>query len=194
MNPTLLDPHLVMTSLYYETWDRSTLLRSDDAAVTSHIPAGPLGLWDDDTGNRMTTVVLEADLWLVHSTDLSDPEAALHSTEGTATADHDERFDAYASTVIREAVGETLEASRDYPAPLPPDLDRWHCYTTDLGHCIVVVPYPDVLAPSASTSAAIPVHTVQRLGWEVHHGGWVCCWVPLDGEGHPVLDRADIER
>jgi hypothetical protein len=41
--------------------------------------------------------------------------------------------------IIEEVLGGYLVPNKRYPQPLPQELSRWYCYTSDGGHCILAV-------------------------------------------------------
>ncbi|HEY9879012.1 MAG TPA: hypothetical protein V6D29_11180 [Leptolyngbyaceae cyanobacterium] len=63
--------------------------------------------------------------------------------------------------------------SSSYPAPLPPELNRWHLYVADGGHSIMAILHEHYESNRDNPLAAmipIPVKTVIRQGYEVKDG------------------------
>lgn len=81
-----------------------------------------------------------------------------------------------------------------YPVTLPPELAPWYCYTPDGGHSIAVAVkrLSGDLSDPASFLVAVPVKTVQRLGW-VLRDGFVVVDVPYDPDLGVVVPPEDDE-
>jgi hypothetical protein len=87
---------------------------------------------------------------------------------------------------------------RAYGRELPEELARWHCYTLDGGHSILVVLDDGTLgdAPSQEEMAGnlvpAPVRSVERAGWRLVDG-FVVCKLPYDRTLGLVTDPGDDE-
>lgn len=106
--------------------------------------------------------------------------------------------------LIRRALGDEgfLVHGKQYPRPLPAEVEPWYCYTTDGGHCLFVV--VTSLAEEASRQPVgaadlafeamvpAPVKAVLRAGYEVRDGR-IWCDLPYDPDLGLVTDRDDDE-
>lgn len=101
--------------------------------------------------------------------------------------------------IIHDTLAAYLVPNKRYPQPLPPPLARWYCYTTDGGHCIVVVlksawdthrgdgtPITDYLVPA-------PVKTVLRTGYTETPDGFLICDLPYDDDLGLITQEGDDE-
>lgn len=85
-------------------------------------------------------------------------------------------------TAIARALGGLLVPGRRYPRPLPPELERWYCYTADGGHSIAVVlaqHYREDAADLTDQLVPAPVRSVLRAGYTIRRG-YVVCDLPYD--------------
>lgn len=88
---------------------------------------------------------------------------------------------------------------RPYGRALPDELARWHCYTLDGGHSIVVVLDDGTVGDEPSAQklrdhlVPAPVKAVERAGWRVMDSGFVVCKLPYDPELGLVTEPGDDE-
>lgn len=100
--------------------------------------------------------------------------------------------------VIARSLGHMVDLGRTYGRALPDDLARWHCYTLDGGHSILVVLDDGTLGDAPSRSkiedqlVPAPVKAVERAGWRMLDG-FVVCKLPYDPELGLVTDPEDDE-
>lgn len=100
-----------------------------------------------------------------------------HTDTGTA-ADQD-----VPRAIITKLLGSLVIPNRPYPGFLEPELEPWHAYVADSGHCLVVAlaEHFDPAKPLKSLTPA-PVRAVRRAGWHVRDG-----FVVTDLSYDPVL-------
>lgn len=95
-----------------------------------------------------------------------------------------ERTDALsASEIIEQCLGQYLKKGMKYPGGLPPELEKWYCYTIDRGHSILSIlrvhyqegmVFKDYLVPC-------PVKAVLAKGYEIKNG-FVVADLPYSNE------------
>jgi len=94
---------------------------------------------------------------------------------------------------IRKVLGEFDGGDRAYHESLPPELAAWHCYTTDGGHCVLVI-FPGDFGEGDLTKflCPVPVKAVLRAGFEIR-SGWVVCDLPYSPKLGLLTDPGDDE-
>lgn len=85
-----------------------------------------------------------------------------------------------------------IHTGRAYRESLPEDLEPWHCYIVDSGHCIAIVPQSVTQVPDPGYLCPAPVKAVLRAGWEMVDG-FVVCDLPYDPDLGLVVDDADTD-
>lgn len=105
------------------------------------------------------------------------------------TMDQDET-----KALIRKVLGPFWGGEKPYPSPLPPEIASWHCYTSDGGHCILVVlqSYYADDADLTSLLCPAPVKTVLRVGYQIRRG-FVICDLPYSPDFGLETDSDDDE-
>ncbi|MGA5411527.1 hypothetical protein ACPCSC_30270 [Streptomyces lavendulocolor] len=101
--------------------------------------------------------------------------------------------------VIAQSLGNMVDFGRSYGRALPDELARWHCYTRDGGHSILVVLDDGTLGDAPSRQkitdqlVPAPVKAVERADWRTLDG-FVVCTLPYDPELGLVTDPDDDEH
>lgn len=97
--------------------------------------------------------------------------------------------------IVAIGFGKMADLELPYPGQLPQELEPWHVYVVDQGHCIIVVPESlwETNADPEELTVPVPVKTVLRLGVQWRNG-WPVCKVSYDEDfGLVGVEEGDEE-
>lgn len=96
--------------------------------------------------------------------------------------------------IIETVLGGMAVAGKAYPAPLPPELAAWHCYTKDGGHSILCLLAKDYIAEGGNIDNLLPmpVKAVLRCGYELQDE-WVVVNLPYSPDFGLEVEDFDEE-
>lgn len=95
--------------------------------------------------------------------------------------------------IIKHIVGIYLVPGKQYPQPLPAELQPWYCYTRDGGHSIVCA-IKSLYRPGGSPDdflVTVPVKTVLR-GYS-QQNGYILVDVPYNSQVGLMVPEEDDE-
>ena len=95
---------------------------------------------------------------------------------------------------IQKVLGEFDGGQRSYHSELPPQLEAWHCYTTDGGHSVLVIFPSDFREAGDLTNnlCPAPVKAVLRARFEARRG-YIVCDLPYSKEYGLITEPGDDE-